>query len=465
MTANPVDPLVPVEALRARIDAGFDTSLADLGRLVAIPGVAWPGYDPAQLERGAEVVAELLRDTGLDEVRILRATTEAGVAGAPAVLARRPAAPGAPTVLLYAHHDVQPAEDPQAWTTSPFTAAERDGRLYGRGVADDKAGIMLHVAAVGAVLQELGEDLGLGITVFVEGEEETGSPTLPAFFAQHREALRANVIVAADSGNWRVGTPALTTSLRGLVDGIVEVRALSHGLHSGTYGGPVLDALTVLGRLIATFHDENGDVAVQGLVGSEDTELELDEAQFRADAGVPEGVRLAGTGPITARLWTKPALVVAGIDAPPTAVAANTLQPVARARVSICIPPGNDPDRALAALERHVIEHAPFGAEVSLHSTSGSRPFAADQHSAAAEAMHWAMGQAWGTPAVNMGIGGAIPIVAELAQLFPDAQILVTGAEDPDTRAHGVDESLDLADLRQGMLAEALLLARLNQQT
>jgi cysteinylglycine-S-conjugate dipeptidase len=244
----------------------------------------------------------------------------------------------------------------------------------------------------------------------------------------------------------------------------VEVRTLTHGLHSGTYGGPALDALTVLGRLIATFHDEAGEVAVDGLVGSEATELDLAEDQFRLDAGIPEGVRLAGTGPITARLWTKPALVVAGIDAPPTAVAANTLQPVARARVSMCIPPGNDPAHALAALERHVIEHAPFGAEVSLHSTSGSRPFAADPHCPAAEAMRWAMGEAWGTPAVNMGIGGAIPIVAELAELFPTAQILVTGAEDPDTRAHGTDESLDIADLRRGMLAEALLLARLHHE-
>ncbi|MHC5560665.1 M20/M25/M40 family metallo-hydrolase [Kocuria sp. U4B] len=464
MVADHEHSLVPVEALRSSVDAGFETALADLGRLVAIPGIAWPAYDPAELDRGADLVAELLTSTGLDEVRILRATTEAGDPGAPAVLARRPAAEGAPTVLLYAHHDVQPAGNPQHWASCPFTATERDGRLYGRGVADDKAGIMLHVAALRAVHDVLGEDLRLGITVFIEGEEETGSPTLPALFAEHQELLRADVVVVADSGNWQVGVPALTTSLRGLVDGTVEVRALSHGLHSGTYGGPALDALTLLGRLIATFHDEHGDVAVEGLVGSDKTEVELDEDQFRTDAAVPNRVRLAGTGPLTARLWTKPALAVVSIDAPATAVAANTLQPVARAKISLRIPPGNDPTHALDVLGRHVQAHAPFGAEVRFLPGAAGRPFAADPDSPAARAMHWAMEQAWGVPAVDMGVGGSIPIVAELARLFPDAQFLITGAEDPDTRAHGVDESLDLTDLRRGMLAEALLLARLDRQ-
>jgi cysteinylglycine-S-conjugate dipeptidase len=458
-------PEVPVAALRQRVHDGFEGFVADLGRLVAVPGVAWPGYDPAELERGAALVAELLRGAGLKDVRILRTSTGAqGVDGAPAVVARRKAAPGFPTVLLYAHHDVQPADDPQSWTTSPFTAAARGGRLYGRGVADDKAGIMLHVAAATAAAEVLGEALGVGITVFVEGEEETGSPTLGAFLAQYGQELAADVVVVADSGNWRVGVPALTTSLRGLVDGIVEVRALSHALHSGTYGGPVLDALALLGRLIATFHDEAGAVAVDGLARAPDPDLELDEETFRADAGVPAGVELAGTGSITARLWARPALVVTGIDAPGTTVAGNILQPVARARVSICIPPGNSPAQAMAALERHLIEHAPFGAAVSLHSTSGSRPFAADPRGTAAQAMRWAMGQAWGTPAVDMGIGGAIPIAAELAAHLPSAQVLVTGAEDPDTRAHGTDESLDLEDLRRAMLAEALFLARLNHR-
>lgn len=453
-----------VDAFKPVIDAGFDRALSDLSRLVAVPGIAWPGFEPADLDHSAHLVADLLRDAGLDDVRILRAAGDNGLPGAPAVLARRPAAPGKPTVLLYAHHDVQPAGDPQQWTRPPFTAVPRDGRLYGRGVADDKAGIMLHVAALRAVHEVLGAQPGIGITVFVEGEEEAGSPTLAALFAEHRELLRADVVIVADSGNWQVGVPALTTSLRGLVDGIVEVRALSHGLHSGTYGGPALDAVTLLGRLIATFHDEHGDVAVEGIAGSEATGVDMDETRFRIDAAMPEQIRLAGTGPITARLWSKPALAVVGLDAPATAAASNTLQPVARAKLSLRIPSGNDPAQALAALARHIQRHAPFNAQVQFLPGTAGRPFAADSASPAARAMHWAMGQAWGTAAVDMGVGGSIPIVAELAGLFPAAQFLITGAEDPDTRAHGTDESLDLGDLRRGMLAEALLLARLDSE-
>ncbi len=228
MVAGHEQSSVPVEALRRSVDAGFGAALTDLGRLVAIPGIAWPGYDPAELERSTEVVAELLAGTGLPEVRIIRCATEDGAPGDPAVIARRAAAPGRRTVLLYAHHDVQPAAPPpQHWISAPFTATERSGRLCARGTADDKAGIMLHVAALRAA-HELSGD-GLGITVLIEGEEETGSPTLPALFAGQQELVRADVVVVAESGNWQVGVPALTTSLRGLVDGVVEIRALDHG--------------------------------------------------------------------------------------------------------------------------------------------------------------------------------------------------------------------------------------------
>ena len=453
-----------VRALREVVERDFEPAVGELGRLVEIPGIAWPGFPAADLRRSAGLVAALLRDAGLAEPQILQGTTAQGTVGAPAVLARRPAAPGAPTVLLYAHHDVQPAGDTRQWTSAPFTTVQRGGRLYGRGVADDKAGIMLHVQAVRALLETAGPEPGLGITVFIEGEEEAGSPTLPALLAEHGQALDADVVIVADSGNWRVGVPALTTSLRGLVDGIVQVRALGHGLHSGTYGGPALDALTLLGRLIATFHDEHGDVAVEGLHQGPAAAVALDEAQFRRDAAIPTGVRLAGTGPLGDRLWSKPALAVLGIDAPATATAANTLAPVASAKISLRIPAGNDPAAALEALRGHVQRHAPFGAEVRFEPGSAGRPFAAAADAPAGRMMRWAMAEAWGTEPVQMGVGGSIPIVAELAAHFPHAQFLLTGAEDPDTRAHGADESLDLADLRRGMLAQALLLARLEHE-
>src|SRR3954468_3715251 len=230
------------EDLRSSVDRSFNQTLARLKELVAIPGIAWPSFERTPLERSAEVVAGLLRGAGINEVQVLSVNKADGTPGGPAVVARRPAAEGRPTILLYAHHDVQPVGDESLWETEPFTAVEKDGRLYGRGAADDKAGIMAHVAAYSAVSEVLADSLGLGVTFFIEGEEEAGSPTFRAFLEANRELLRADVIVVADSSNWKVGVPALTTSLRGLVDGTIEVQVLDHAVHSGMYGGPVLDA-------------------------------------------------------------------------------------------------------------------------------------------------------------------------------------------------------------------------------
>ena len=285
-------------------------------------------------------MAALVRAGGLDDVRILRCDKEDGTPGGPAVVARRPAAEGKPTILLYAHHDVQPPGDPALWETEPFTAVERDGRLYGRGAADDKAGIMAHIAAYAAVTEVLADQFGLGVTFFFEGEEEAGSPTFRSFLETHRELLRADVIVVADSSNWKVGIPALTTSLRGLVDGTIEVQVLDHAVHSGMFGGAVLDAPTLLARLIATLHDADGNVAIEGLVSRDDVTVDLTEAEYRADASVLDGVRLAGTGTIASRLWTKPALSIIGFDAPAVDVASNTLLPKARAKFSLRLAPG-----------------------------------------------------------------------------------------------------------------------------
>ncbi|CEA06692.1 Succinyl-diaminopimelate desuccinylase [Arthrobacter saudimassiliensis] len=441
---------------------GFPAAVEALARLVAIPGLAWPGADPAALERSAELTAELLRSAGFRDVAVDRAPRPDGAPGAPAVLARRPAAPGFPTVLLYAHHDVQPSGDPGAWASPPFRATERNGRLYGRGVADDKAGIILHAAACRALLDLTGPAAGLGITVLVEGEEEIGSPSLPALLDRHTDLEAADVAIVADSGNWRVGVPALTTSLRGLVDGTIELRALEHGLHSGTYGGPVLDALTLMGRLVATFHDEAGNLTVAGLEHGDEPAVDLDEDMFRADAGLPDGVRLAGGGSLTGRLWSRPALALTGMDVPAVDAAANTLLPSVRVKFSLRIPPGTEPDDAMAAMQRHVARHAPFGAETVFTPGTGSRPFAVDPADPAVEAAVEAMRSAWGVEPVLMGVGGSIPAASLLAGRNPALSVLITGAEDPDTRAHGADESLDLTDLRQGILAEAALLARLS---
>jgi acetylornithine deacetylase/succinyl-diaminopimelate desuccinylase-like protein len=455
---------VDAEALRQAVGESFDATVNRLKELVAIPGIAWPSFDPAPLNASAEAVAGLVRAGGFDDVRILRCDKEDGTPGGPAVVARRPAAQGKPTILLYAHHDVQPTGDPALWETEPFTAVERAGRLYGRGAADDKAGILVHIAAYSAVARVLGEDLGLGVTFFFEGEEEAGSPTFRSFLQAHRELLRADVIVVADSSNWKVGVPALTTSLRGLVDGTIEVQVLDHAVHSGMFGGPVLDAPTLLARLIATLHDADGSVAIAGLLSRDDVTVDLTEAEYRADASVLDGVRLAGTGTIASRLWTKPALSIIGFDAPAVDVAANTLLPRARAKFSLRLAPGQDPAAAMEAVRKHVEANAPFGARVLFTPGESGNPFLTDTGSKAAGLALWALGEAWGVPAVKMGIGGSIPFIADLTELYPEAQILVTGVEDPDSRAHSANESLHLGDFRNAIIAEALLLARLNAE-
>ncbi|MEN8584513.1 dipeptidase [Arthrobacter sp. KBS0703] len=453
---------VDTAALRSAINASFDSTVAQLKDLVSIPGIAWPSFDPAPLDRSAEAVADLVRGAGIADVRILRCDKEDGTPGGPAVVARREAAEGKPTILLYAHHDVQPPGDPALWDSEPFTAVERESRLYGRGAADDKAGIMAHIAAYGAVTQVLGDEFGLGVTLFFEGEEEAGSPTFRTFLETHRELLRADVIVVADSSNWKVGVPALTTSLRGLIDGTVEVQVLDHAVHSGMFGGPVLDAPTLLSRLIATLHDAEGNVAVAGLVSRDDVAVDLTEAEYRADASVLDGVQLAGSGTIASRLWTKPALSIIGFDAPAVDVASNTLLPRARAKFSLRLAPGQDPSEAMEAVRRHVELNAPFGAKVVFTPGESGNAFQTDTSSAAAGFALWALGEAWGVPAVEMGIGGSIPFISDLTDLYPAVQILVTGVEDPDSRAHSANESLHLEDFRNAVLAEALLLARLN---
>jgi acetylornithine deacetylase/succinyl-diaminopimelate desuccinylase-like protein len=415
---------------------------------VRIPGIAFEGFDHTHLERSAEAVAAMLRGCGLD-VDVVRA------GGQPAVIGRRPAPPGAPTVLLYAHHDVQPVGDPALWTSDPFEVVERDGRLYGRGAADDKAGIMAHVAA----LRVYGEELPVGVVVFVEGEEEYGSESLDAILGAHRETLRSDVIVIADSGNWDIGVPALTTSLRGLVNCFAEVRVLDSAVHSGMFGGPVPDALTVLCRLLATLHDEHGEVAIDGLVSRGGGTVDYPEERFRREAGLLDGVRLIGGGTISDRSWNKPAVSVLGIDAPPSGAAPNALVPAAKAKISVRLAPGDDPGSAYAAIRSHLEKYVPWGARIEVTLESDGAPCVIDATGPAYDAARAAFRDAWdGAEPVDMGVGGSIPFIATFQTLFPDAAILVTGVEDPYSGAHGPNESLHIGEFTRACLAEAMLL-------
>jgi cysteinylglycine-S-conjugate dipeptidase len=442
-----------VTDIRTAVDKVLPSVRADLERLVAIPSVSADPGAAADVQASAEAVAELARGAGAADVQICSVP-----GGGPAVIAHWPALAGQPTVLLYAHHDVQPTGEPANWSSPPFEPTEREGRLYGRGAADDKAGVMAHIAA----LRAFNGQPPVGVTLFVEGEEEVGSPTFLPFLTQYRDQLAADVIVVADSVNWTLETPALTTSLRGLVDCVVEVSVLDHAVHSGMHGGPVIDALTSLCRLIATLHDDNGDVAVAGLLRKRAGDVDFPESRYRAEAGVLDGVQLVGTGPLGDRLWTKPAVSVIGLDAPRTVEAANVLIHTARAKVSMRLAPGEDAAAATAALSDHLTAKAPFGARVTVIEGALGAPCELDTSGPAYDAARAAFTDAFGVPPVEVGLGGSIPFIAEFAEVYPDAAVLVTGVEDPDSRAHGADESLHLGQFAKVCLAETLLLDRLS---
>ncbi|MDO5700059.1 MAG: dipeptidase [Bowdeniella nasicola] len=450
--------MITIDELKARTDEAFAQMREDLTSLVAIPSVSSSSFDQSHVQASAEFTAELLAGVGMDSVEILKASAPDGTVSRPAVVARRDVNPDAPRVLLYAHHDVQPPGDVEDWDQEdPFTVVERDGRLYGRGTADDKAGVIAHIGA----LRVLGDDLGVNITCFIEGEEEIGSPTFAAFLEQYHEALESDVIVVLDSSNWKVGEPALTTSLRGVVDLSVELTCGTHAVHSGIFGGPYLDANLLMCRLLATLHDDAGDVVVEGLTHAPDSDLDYPEEQWRSDAGLIEGYELAGTGSLPTRLWSRPAFALIGMDITSVAMKSNTIAPSCRAALSLRIPPGQDPREAAEAVRAHLEKHAPNGARVEVDVNELGAPFDAGEDTPMMLLSRWAMTEAWGHEAVSVGLGASIPFISDLADAFPEADILITGIEDPDTRAHGANESLDLGEFKGATLAEALLLAAL----
>jgi acetylornithine deacetylase/succinyl-diaminopimelate desuccinylase-like protein len=441
-----------IAELRQRVQAVLPGVRKNLEDLVRIESVSADPARAGEVQRSAEAVRDLFEAEGFTA----RITSADG--GAPAVIARKPAPAGAPTILLYAHHDVQPENDHADWDTPPFEPTERGDRLYGRGAADDKAGIAAHLAAVRA----LGDDLAIGVTVFVEGEEEIGSDTLEALLKQEADDLAADVIVIADSGNWDIGVPALTTSLRGLVRVDIEVRTLSHAVHSGMWGGLVPDSLMTLARLIASLHDDQGNLLIAGLHEGPAADVEYPEDRLRAESGALKSIEWIGSGPIVERLWTKPALSITGLDAPQVFGASNTLVPAARARISLRTAPGDTTANAVECLHEHLVEHLPWGAELGFTVVDTGEAIAIDATGPAYDIARSAFTQAWdGVAPVDMGVGGSIPFIELFLRTFPQASVLVTGVEDPDTRAHGANEGLHLAEFERVCVAEALLLTDL----
>lgn len=432
----------------------------NLKHLIRIPSLSGPGASEDTLQHSAEVVKAMFEPLAdwqtLDIFRVGN--------GRPAVIGRRPARPGMPTVLLYAHHDVQPAGPLDQWESPPFDPEVRQGRMYGRGSADDGAGIITHWAAL-RLLATVDSDLGgLGVVLFVEGEEESGSPTFRDLLIAHQDLLQADVIVVADSDNPSPTTPALTTSLRGVVELTVTVRTAQHPLHSGMFGGAIPDALTALIRLLATLHDSTGDVAVPlpGVLHSATAVVE--EERLRTESAVLPGVELIGEGPLADRLWHKPAITVTAIDAPSVSEASNTLWPVAKARVSMRVPPAVSPDEAATALVGHLTTHAPWSVVVETDDLELGPGFAADTSDERTRLFARCAEEVFGSPCAFQGVGGTIPFIAQFTEIFPDASVLVTGVEDRDSRAHGTNESVDLAMLGRTGLTEAYFLGCLAQE-
>ncbi len=439
--------------LRARVQSVLPGVRTDLEDLVRIQSVSADPERLQEVERSAERTAELFAAEGV-AVEIVRAYDGAP----PAVIGEKQGPAGAPTVLLYAHHDVQPENDHADWDSAPWEPTERDGRLYGRGAADDKAGIMAHVGA----LRVFGDDLPVTVRLFIEGEEEVGSDTLVELLGKYQERLKADVIVIADSGNWDIGVPALTTSLRGLVRVDIEVRTLTHAVHSGMWGGLVPDSLMTLSRVIASLHDDAGNVAIEGLHSGPAADVDYPEERLRAESGGAPGIEWIGSGSTVERLWTKPSLSITGLDAPKVAGASNTLVPAAKARISLRVAPGDTTTNALTCLVRHLEANVPWGATLTHTVVDTGEATQIDATGPAYDAARAAFSEAWdGTAPVDMGVGGSIPFIAEFLEAFPEASVLVTGVEDPDTRAHGANEGLHLAEFERVVLAEALLLRNL----
>ncbi len=433
--------------LRAIVAADLPRLTELLGDLVRLPSVSAPGYDKTKVHEAAETIVGILERAGFEDAQLLESD-----GGNPAVFARIPAPEGAPTLLLYAHYDVQPPGPTHEWSTDPFQPVEREGRLYGRGAADDKGGIVMHLGAVAA---HEGRP-PVGVQIFFEGEEEAGSQSLPGILERYSSLLAPDVIVIGDGGNWSVGVPAFITSLRGIVGFSFELRTLKEAVHSGSYGGVFPDALTAIIRLLATLHDDEGNVAIPGLVSEEVGGVDVPEQLARELAGTVDGLHQIGTGTIPSRIWTRPAVSVLALDAPPVSEAINQLVPVARAKVSLRTAPGQDTNAARDALKKHLEDHAPWGTKLEFFHEELGDATSLDMDTFAVEAWSAAFKEAFGKEPVHMGAGGSIPFISTFSEIYPGVPILVIGTSDPTSAYHAPNESQDLADLGKAVLSEAI---------
>lgn len=443
-------------ALREAVRALMPRAKADLTELVAMRSVADPRqFPPEECAKAADFLVEAFTDAGLRDMR--RVTTPDGT---DAVVGHAPGPEGSPTVLLYCHYDVQPPLDDAAWTTPPFELTERDGRWYGRGTADCKGNIAMHLTALRALGGQEGNGFPVGIKFVAEGSEEQGTGGLEQLVPQQPELFAADTLLICDTGNFALGLPTATTSLRGLANAVITVSTLRGEMHSGMFGGPAPDALAALVRILDSLRDEHGNTAIKGLSSDGTWDgVDYPAEQFRTDVGALDGVSLVGTGTVADELWARPAVTVLGIDCPPVVGSSAAVQAKVRARVSLRVPPGMDADHALRALTDHLTSAAPWGAKVEVEPESSGQPFRARTDGPAYRALATAMKEAYGKDMVQSGQGGSIPLCNVLAAQFPDAEVALIGVEEPGCLIHAPNESVDPSEIEHMALAEALFLS------
>ncbi|MFB7891746.1 dipeptidase [Microbacterium sp. NPDC056044] len=440
------------DEIRARISAMMPAARGELAELVAIPSVADPRqYPREECAKAAEWVRGRFAALGFDDARLERTPD-----GSDAVVGSRQAAdPDAPTVLLYAHYDVQPPLQESAWRTPPFVLTDVDGRWAGRGAADCKGNILMHLLA----LRALQDEIPVHLKLVVEGSEEQGTGGLERYVEENPDVLSADVILVCDTGNAAVGRPAATVSLRGFANVVVRVEALASEIHSGMFGGPAPDALAALVAVLASLRDDDGATTIDGLskdgtwVGEP-----YDAGQFRTDAGVLDGVSLLGDGTVADELWARPALTVLGIDCPPVVGSSASIVPRAAARLNLRIPPGVHAQDAHDALAAHLRNHAPWGVRIDVETEAVGEPFRASTEGPAFRAFAAAMHSAYGIELTRLGQGGSIPLCNVFADTYPRAEIILMGVEEPLALIHAPNESVDPTEIENLAVAEALFL-------
>lgn len=447
---------MPADNLRTAVAGGMDRAKDDLSELVAFRSVADPKqFPPEECHKAARWVLDAFAEVGLEDVR-MSPTPD----GSMAVHGYSPAPDGAPTVLLYCHYDVQPPLGDSQWLSPVWQLTERDGRWYGRGAADCKGSIVMHLTALRALKQVHG-DFRCGVKLICEGSEEQGTGGLEAFVPDNAELLRADTILVCDTGNFAVGVPTLTTTLRGMTNIDVKLEALHSAMHSGMFGGPAPDPVVALIAMLASLRDANGDTTIDGLDNTQKwTGVDYPPDQFRKDAGVLEGVELIGTGSAADMLWARPAVTVLGIDIPPVVGSASAVQASASARISLRVPPGMNATDAQDALIAHLRKRVPWKLHCTIERVAVGDPFVGSLDGPAYEALKEALETAYGRGMTTEGQGGSIPLCNVFAETYPDAEIFLMGVEEPKCLIHAPNESVDPSEIEHLALAEALFLEK-----